>query len=54
MAKSAEEDGFIDMNDPETFTREFIIVPDIDVTGAAYLDAIRRLIEATGSRTVTT
>jgi len=46
--RSTSEDGWIDMSDPDTFTREPIIVADCDVTGMCWPDAVRRLIEPHG------
>lgn len=39
---------FVDPTRPETFVEEDILVPDIDVTGMAWPDAVRRLIEPHG------
>lgn len=40
--------GVIDPEDPATFTRVPILVPDLDVTGLAWPDALQRLIEPHG------
>lgn len=44
----ASPGGAIDPDDPATFTRVPILVPDLDVTGLPWPDALQRLIEPHG------
>lgn len=46
--KPKTEGGVIDHEDDETYTTEPILVPDLDVTGLAWPDALQRLIEPHG------